>query len=411
METTVTLSPRERVLKALAFEETDRVPRDLGAMRSTGISAFAYPSLVEALGLPPRLPRVHDTGQMLALPEIDVLDALGCDVVTVDGGVTNAFEEPEKWRDYDFGGRLPARVLNPAAFETKPDGTVVQWRDTRMPPTSYVFNADHSGQPLLDLDAPLPLLDLARYERDLRARAITDEQVRQTADLARRARAATDRAVFFTDFCGAGIGIGGYCGIGIFPVICKLEPAFVKEYHELTVEHAIGNIRALLPEVRGSVDVVMTTADDWGTQNSLIASPGTYRDLFLPYYRRFNDEVHRLLPGVRIFMHNCGAIHGLLDLVVESGFDIVNPIQWSAGGRSFREWKDRLRGRATLWGGGVNAQHTLSRGSAAEVAQEAEDVVRYCRRDGGYVFNNIHNLLAEVPPDCILAMYEAAGRA
>jgi len=143
------MTSRERVLKALAFEETDRVPRDLGAMRSTGISAFAYPKLVEALGLPPRRPRVHDTGQMLALPEVDVLDALGCDVVTIDGGVTNAFEEPEKWHDYDFGGRLPARVLHPKAFETQPDGSVLQWKSTRMPPTSYVFNAEHSGQPLL----------------------------------------------------------------------------------------------------------------------------------------------------------------------------------------------------------------------------------------------------------------------
>ena len=65
-------------------------------MRSTGISAFSYPKLVAALGLPPRLPKVYDTGQMLALPDLDVLDALGCDVVTIqDGLITNAFDQPE----------------------------------------------------------------------------------------------------------------------------------------------------------------------------------------------------------------------------------------------------------------------------------------------------------------------------
>lgn len=403
------MTSRERVLKALAFEETDRVPRDLGAMKSTGISAFAYPRLVQALGLPPRPPRVHDTEQMLALPDLDVLDALGCDVVTIDGGVTNAFEEPEKWRDYDFGDRLEARVLNPESFQTLEDGTVVQNNRTRMPPTSFVFNADHSGQPLLDLDAPLPLLDLIKLEGDLQAREITEEQVAQTSDLARRVRKSTDRAVFFTDFCSAGIGIGGHCGIGIFPIICKLEPGYVRDYNEIQIDHALRNVRRLLPSIQGCVDVIMTTADDWGTQNSLIASPETYRSLFLPYYRRLNDEIHELLPGVKIFMHNCGAIYDLLDLIIESGFDVLNPIQWSAGKRGYREWKDRLRGRASQWGGGISAQHTLPNGSIEEIQREVREVAGYCRRDGGYIFNNIHNLLAEIPPEKVIAMYEAAG--
>ena len=96
------MTSRERILTALNFAATDRLPKDLGAMRSTGVSAFLYPKLVAALGLPPRLPRVHDTSQMLALPDLDVLDALGCDVVTIDGGVTNAFPEPEKWHPYDL---------------------------------------------------------------------------------------------------------------------------------------------------------------------------------------------------------------------------------------------------------------------------------------------------------------------
>jgi len=403
------MTPRERLLRALAFQETDRVPRDLGAMRSTGISAFAYPRLVEALGLPPRRPRVHDTEQMLALPDLDVLDALGCDVVTIDGGVTNAFPEPKKWHDYDFGGRLPAQVLNPAAFETLADGTVVQNGRTRMPPTSCVFNADHSGQPLLDLDQPLPLLDLKDYARRMRESVITDEQVRSTAALARRVRASTDRAVFLTDYCGAGIGIGGHCGIGIFPIICKLEPDYVREYHEITIERAIANVRRLLPEIRGCVDVIMTTADDWGTQNTLIASPETYRTLFQPYYRRLNDEIHRLLPEVKVFMHNCGAIYDLLEPIMASGFDILNPVQWPAGGRSYRDWKAAARGRLTLWGGGLNAQQTLAHGTVEDVEREVREVVGCMRQGGGCVFNNSHILLAAVPPEKIIAMYRAAG--
>lgn len=405
------MTSRERVLKALSFESTNPVPRDLGAMRSTGISAFAYPRLVEALGLKPRRPKVHDTGQMLAFPELDVLDALQCDVVTIDGGVTNAFEEPEKWLEYDFGGRLPAYVTNPSAFETLADGTVVQWGSSRMPPTSHVFNADHSGQPLLDLDQPLPLIDLVQFKKDSESREISDDQVKVAADLASRVRQSTDRAVFMADHCGSGIGIGGYAGIGIFPIICKLEPNFVEDYHTIVIDHAIRNIRRVLPAIGDNVDIVMTTADDWGTQNSLIASPATYRRLFLPFYRRFNDEVHRLLPGVKVFMHNCGAIYSILDMIVESGFDAINPIQWPAGGHSYTDWKDKLRGRATIWGGGVDTQHTVATGTVEDVRREVADVVRYCSVDGGFVFCNIHNLLAEVPADKILAMYDSAATA
>ncbi len=403
------MTPRDRVLRALAFERTDRVPCDLGAMRSTGISAFAYPKLVEALGLPPRRPRVHDTEQMLALPDRDVLDALGCDVVTIDGGVTNAFDEPEKWHDYDFAGRLPARVLDPTAFQALSDGSIVQGGGTRrMPATSFVFDVEHGGQPLLGFDQPLPLLDLRQYARDLQAQEPTGEQIRRAATLARRVRDATDRAVFMADYCYAGLGIGAHGGIGIFPVICKLEPDYVHEYHEITIEHALRTIRAVLPELRGCVDVAITTTDDWGTQQSLIASPQTYRTLFMPYYRRFNEEVHRLLPGVKVFIHTCGAIYGILDMLVESGFDIINPVQWPAGGHSYRDWKDALRGKATMWGGGVNAQATLALGTTTQVTEEVTDVVRYCREDGGYVFNSIHNLLAEVPAERVVAMYRAA---
>ncbi len=139
-------TPRDRVMNALNLLPTDRVPRDLGGMRSTGISAFAYPHLVEALGLPPRLTRIEDTGQMLAVPDRDVLDALECDVIAIYDDVTNAFDQPELWHDYDFNGRLAAQVKYPEAFSVLPDGTIVQDR-RRMVPASYVFDEIPGGQP------------------------------------------------------------------------------------------------------------------------------------------------------------------------------------------------------------------------------------------------------------------------
>ncbi len=401
---------RERVLKALDFETPDRLPKDMAGMRSTGISAFAYPKLIAALGLPPRLPRVEDTGQMLALPDLDVLDALGCDVVTICDGVTNAFDQPELWRPYDFNGRLPALVRNPAAFRAEEDGTILQ-RNSRMPPSSYVFDELHGGQPL-DLSAELPKPDLRQVKADLQAAELRDEQIIAILDLCRRVRESTDRAVFFND--GAihtPICIHGYGGLAIFPMLCLTEPDFVAELHELATEHGLRNLRALLPEIRANVDILMMAADDWGTQRSTIASPKVFRQLFLPYRRRLNDEAHRLAPGVKTYLHSCGAIYTLLDMIVESGFDILNPVQWTAGGHSYREWKDKARGRIALWGGGVNSQVTLPLGTVADVAAEVTDVVRYLSQDGGFIFANIHNILAEIAPEKIIAMYRAADLA
>ncbi len=397
---------RERVLQALNFQTPDRMPKDLGGMRSTSISAFAYPKLVAALGLPPRLPRVEDTGQMLALPDLDVLDALGIDVVTILDGVTNAFEQPELWHTYNFNGRLPARVRYPENFRTLPDGTILQGRSQRMPPSSYVFDEEHGGQPL-DLSADLPKLDLKQLRQTIQAHPLEDERIAAIRDLCRRVRESTDRAVFFNDNAlSAGIGIGAYSGLAIFPMLCLTEPDYVTELHEIVTERAVANIRALLPEIHQDIDIIMLTADDWGTQRNLIASPKVYRELFLPYYRRLTDECHRIAPQVKLFIHSCGAIYDLIDLLIESGFDVLNPVQWSAGKHSYREWKDKARGRIALWGGGVNAQVTLPLGSVDDVRREVAEVTDYLNQDGGYVFCNIHNILAEIVPEKVIAMYK-----
>lgn len=401
---------RERVLKALNFETPDRLPKDLGGMRSTAISVFAYPKLVAALGLPPRLPRVEDAMQMLALPDLDVLDALGCDVVTIRDGVTNAFDQPDEWHPWDFNGRLLALVRNPAAYRVEADGTIGQ-DNMCMPPSSYGFDELHGGQQL-DLSSELPKPDPRRVERELEAQELSDEHVIALRDLYRRVRESSDRAVFLNDSAiHSSICIHGYGGLAVFPILCLIEPDLVAELHELATEHTVRNLRALLPEIRDYVDILMLAADDWGTQQSTIASPEVFRKLFLPYRQLINDEIHRLAPGVKTFLHSCGAIYDLMDPIVESSFDILNPVQWMAGGHSFREWKDKARGRIALWGGGVNSQVTLPLGTIEDVEREVKEVVSYLAQDGGYVFCGIHNILAEIAPEKVIAMYRAAEKA
>ena len=401
------MTGRERVSRALSFQETDRTPMDLAGMPSTSISCFAYPSLVKALGLPPRLPRVYDTGQMLALPEIDVLDALQCDVVTTSMDVTNAFEQPEKWFPYDFGGRLPARVCNPSAFEVLADGTVTQSNgSSKMPPESHVFESEHGGQPLM-LTGDLPKPDLRQLRKDLATWSMGKEDLKTLKAFLQRVRESTDRAIMFCG-PGAGISIGAFYGLAVYPMLCLTEPDFVAETHDIIIRNSIERLERFLPEIHPYIDVYQCSSDDWGTQSQTIASPQVFKDLFRPYYRRFTDAIHAMAPDVKAFLHSCGAIYDILDDVIESGFDVVNPVQWTAGGHSYQEWKDKSRNRIALWGGGVNTQVTLPLGTVEDVEREAADVVRYMRQDGGYVFCAIHNILAEIPGEKVVALYRAA---
>lgn len=403
------MTRRERVMAALNMQVPDQVPKDLGGMLSTGISAFAYPKLVKALGLPERLPKVHDSFQMLALPELDVLDALDCDVVTINGHVTNAFEQPELWKPYDYAGRLPSLVLYPESFVEEADGTVT-CGGSRMVKDSYVFDVEHGGQPI-DLSADIPKPDLDEVREALEKGRPTDEAIDNVVELCRKVRESTDRAVFVSCPLSTMLSIGAVAGIGVFPVLCLLDPDYVRQYHEIMTDEALDRVHRILPRIAPCVDIVMMGADDWGTQNATIASPDTFRELFQPYIRRVTDECHRLAPDVKLFLHSCGALYEIIEAVADAGFDILNPVQWPAGGRSYREWKDRARGRIALWGGGVNAQATLPLGTVDDVRAEVKEVVSYLKQDGGYIFCNIHNLLAEIPPEKIIAMYEEAAKA
>lgn len=400
------MTRRERVIRALNFVETDRVPMDLSGMNSTGVSCFAYPDLVRFLGLPLRRPRVHDTGQMLALPEVDVLDALDCDVATVHWDCTNAYPQDALWKAYDFNGRLEALVQRPEDFSAKPDGTIVQG-DRTMPPAAHVFEQEHGGQPLV-LSGDIPKPDLAEVRKQWEALLSQTNQLKQLREHCERARESTDRAILFNGI-GAGLGIANHTGIAMFPMLCITEPDYVHELHALITDYAARCIEAILSEVAPFIDIYMVCSDDWGTQNQTVASPDTYRDLFKPYYRRINEVVHRVAPEVKSFLHTCGAVYDLLDDFVESGFDVVNPVQWTAGSQGYRAWKDKARGRIALWGGGLHTQATLPLGTLEEIEQEVREVVDYMRRDGGYVFCAIHNLLAEISGEKIAAIYRAAS--
>lgn len=394
---------RDRIIDALNFKETEKVPKDLGGMRSSSVSCFQYSKLRDYLGLREGLPLIYDTFQMLAMPEPDVLDALDCDVVFVDGRYSNAFDERGKFTYYDFNGRLPAMVDDPSLYKVHEDGTITR-DDMSMPPASTVFDAPHGGHALDLNNIIMPPLEELRQE--LENSMLSDREVEDLALLCRKVRESTDRAVFLT---GYNVNLNFIGGIANGSMLCVLEPEYVKSYNSMKAEYIARRFEKIIPAVGENIDLVLSGNEDMGTQNTTIISPDLIDEMILPYFKIVNDAVHGANPSMKTFLHSCGAIYDIIDGIIDAGFDIMNPVQWTAGGHSYREWKDKARNRITLWGGGVDSQHLLPLGSIEDIEKQVGEVVPYMKKDGGFVFCNIHNLTADINPEKIAAIYKKAG--
>ncbi len=168
----------------------------------------------------------------------------------------------------------------------------------------------------------------------------------------------------------------------------------------------MANLARIQPLVGDRIQAVFLCGTDFGTQQSTFCSPAAFRELYLPYYRRINDWIHKHTAW-KTFKHSCGAVRTLIPAFIESGFDILNPVQVSAAGMEAEKLKADFGKDLVFWGGGVDTQKTLAFGTPEEVRAE---VLRRCEvfgRGGGFVFNAVHNIQANVPIRNIVAMFDA----
>ena len=150
----------------------------------------------------------------------------------------------------------------------------------------------------------------------------------------------------------------------------------------------------------------MVCGTDFGTQSSQFCSVQTFRELWLPYYRRMNDWIHRHTAW-KTFKHSCGAVDPLIPHFIEAGFDILNPVQCSADGMDPEHLKRTYGDRLTFWGGAINTQKTLPFGTPAEVREEALRRCEVFSPGGGFVFNSIHNIQARTPVENVVSLVSA----
>ena len=411
------MTSKERILKSLNHQQPDRIPIDFGATPVTGIHAKMVAKLRDYFSLEKRPLKVHEPYQMLALVEPDLQEALGVDVEGVPARETIFGFPNDKWKEWSFLDDFTVLVSEHFQTDKQADGSFVVYPkgdraappSGRMPKGGYFFDSIIRQEPIDD--------NKLNVEDNLEEFGeITDADLNYFEAEAKKAR-ATGRAVI-ANFGGTALG-----DIALVPAPFLTHPKgirdvtewymstltrqdYVREIFDRQSQIAVRNLQKLWQRLGDLVDVVFMCGTDFGTQSSTFCSKETFRDLYMPYYKRMNDWIHQNTTW-KTFKHSCGAVETLIGDFIESGFDILNPVQVAAAGMAPEHLKKEYGSEITFWGGGVDTQTTLMFKSPQEVRAE---VLKHCEifsRDGGFVFNTVHNIQGNVPVQNVVAMLEA----
>jgi uroporphyrinogen decarboxylase len=394
------MNSRQRVLCALSHQEPDRVPIDLGGTRQSGIAASTYHHLKQRLGLSTPT-RVYDVYQMLAEVERPVLERFGADVVGLNRPAVAFGIRNEAWKPWTMPDGTPVEtpgsydpIIEPAGslLLVAPDGSPL----ARMPKGGFYFDRldKYPGAAHADPETlVVPLLSNEECDH-FRAQA---EAWRQNSDFATVAAMGPPYELFF------GLGTGDFQA---WMITLATEPDYVAAIYEKLTEAWLENLRRFADAVGDRVDILQFN-DDLGTQEGPFLSVRMFRQLIMPYYQRGLDWVHAH-TGMKVFMHNDGAIFDLVPTLIEMGVDILNPVQTTAKGMAPLRLKQQFGDRLVFWGGSCDCQHTLAFGTPGEVAREVEEHVRVLAPGGGYVLASVHNIQAGVPPDNVIALFDTA---
>ena len=378
------MEPRDRVLTALDHREADRVPRDLAGTRYSSIHAEAYARLRPALGLPEAEITIVDTTQGLAHVHDDVLDRFGADVALVASGAPSGYRrevvsDGEYERFMDEWGVVRARPIGGLYYES-----------STAPLTGIISSADVSAFAWPDPQDPGRFVGMA--------------------ERARHIREVEHRAVFVGSLC-AGVTEMHFRLRGYEDGYMDLaaDPALARQIMEKVTGLKLAYWAKVLDEFGDLIDIA-AEADDLGAQHAPLFSPRTYREIVKPLHAELISYI-KSRSKARFFLHSCGAIRDLIPDLIEIGVDCLNPVQVSATGMDTATLKQEFGKDITFWGGTVDPQGTLARGTPDEVRAEARRRIGDLKPGGGFVFASIHNMQAHVPVANILALWEALDEA
>ena len=411
------MTGRERIQTVLSHHEADRIALDFGATTVTGIHVKMIAELRRHYGLEDKPVKVTEPFQMLGEVDDELSKIWNVDTIGV-GGRTDMFGH----RQEDFvEARMPwgQTVLLPKSFKVKeeagniyvyPQGDATCSPTALIPEGGYFFNAIERA-PATELDAELNIEDnLEEFA------LIPDADLRYWKETLTKAR-ATGKAVV------ANIGGTGIGDIALVPGLHLKNPKgirtitdwymatvmrtdFLQEIFDRQADIAIQNLKKVNQIAGDCIDVLFVCGTDFGTQDSQFCSAEALSALHGQAYRKINDWVHRNTAW-KTFKHCCGAIVPLLDTFIDCGFDIINPVQINAKDMDPKFLKKEFGDRISFWGGGIDTQRVLQTGTPQQVKNQVRELCAIFGADGGFVFNTVHNLQANVPVENAIALMDA----
>jgi uroporphyrinogen decarboxylase len=377
------MTSRERVLKTINFKEPDRVPIDLGGTTgASGIHLLAYNNLKKHLGLTSGIVRCNDIMQQLAVIESEIMQRLHLDVIQI-GPTTFS----DTWNSYPLYDSLNVQMPGKLDLAKHKDNTWLlkdcSGNKFIKPDTSYYFDAE-DGQSWFNFNTDL-----------------TDEYL---TDLQKNTKALYEN----TDFAlSAKFGAAfGSTADPEFLMALIMEPDRIDDMLGEQCEQAIKQLN-LINQAIGEYVFCVVAANDLGTQRSLLLSPDLFRERLMPHHQKYTDWLHTN-TDMKYFLHSCGAIEPLIESLIEMGVDILNPIQTSADGMDPVKLKEKYAGRIVFWGGGCDTQHVLGQKSTEELIEHVKERIRIFAPGGGFVFNQVHAIQANISPQDICTIFDAA---
>ena len=407
------MTPRQRILTAIAHKEPDRVPVDLGSTASSGISAIAYSNLKKHLSIHTGHTRIYDVVQQLAQPEDDILDRFGIDVVDI-GRMFNTADED--WYDITMPNGhtaqypawfTPVRCDDGAWEVFTEDGTKI----ARMPPTGTFF--DQTCFPYLDgfpddynsLSQDMDKVLWSAMTRSPWDNASMPDFWQQLRQRTLKLREQSDRALMVA--CGCNLFEGGSIlrRMDNFLMDLCTAPREVEKLLNALVERNMEMLEKVCKAVGDLADIICF-GDDLGMDTGPFMPPQMYRKFFKPHHAAYCAYVKKN-SNMHTFLHSCGSIYKILGEIIDAGFEIINPVQTNCADMDPQRLKKEFGRDVTFWGGGCDTTNILNNASPAEVKDHVKKRIEIFAPGGGFVFNTVHNILPDVPPANIVAMFDA----
>jgi len=383
------MNSRERVLTALNHQEPDRLPFDVGGTPQSGMHVISYANLRRYLDLPEVRIGVRDLNGQMARMDEDFLDRLGVDTRFIQRGSPSHKQAAGSYRTKTLELRRQGDYL---AYT---DEWGIDWR---MPKEGGLY-----------FDMYRHPLDVDDVQERLKTYAWPDAaDPGRFEGLRERALSAHEKGKLTV--------LNGLCA-GIVETYSWLR-GYARYYMDLAAEVATAELfldkmvelkatywERALAEAGEYVDVVSET-DDVAGQQGLLISAETYRRLIKPRHRELFARIKKAAPHVKVYLHSCGAVRPLIPDFIEIGVDVLNPLQLSAEGMDPFELKSEFGGDIAFWGGGVDAQQVLGRGTPLEVGDNVRRSIDALAPGGGFVFAADHIVQANVPPENFMAMWQ-----